>query len=101
MCYMSGETALLYAARNGQLETTQFLLERGADLHRQTRSGETALDVAVAQQETAIIDVLRAAGAELTPNRSHDQTLGQAASAAGLWSEADEDTTVNEAFQIR
>jgi hypothetical protein len=46
----SGDTALIYATRNGQFETTRVLLEAGADVDLKNAKGETALSLAKSLQ---------------------------------------------------
>lgn len=43
---MTGDTPLIIAARNGNTEIVEMLLNHGADLTLQNDSGESALDVA-------------------------------------------------------
>ena len=50
----AGNTALHFAARRGQLEIVQLLLEKGAVLNIQNQSGQTALHFALASENENI-----------------------------------------------
>jgi len=58
-----GYTPLLIAVQKGFLEAAQVLVRRGADLHRKSKAGETALALARASGNTALVAYLRQAGA--------------------------------------
>jgi ankyrin repeat protein len=58
------ETALIFAAAMGSVELVQALLDRGADINAKTNLGATALRLAAAQHHRAIVQLLRARGAE-------------------------------------
>jgi ankyrin repeat protein len=57
------DTPLLLATRNGQLAAAKVLLQDAVDLAHRSKNGETALAVARAKGHTALIDLLRRAGA--------------------------------------
>jgi ankyrin repeat protein len=54
-----GWTALMVAARAGQLESVQVLLSSGADAAAKDRNGTTALSLAEAQGHSAVARVLK------------------------------------------
>jgi len=58
----NGTTPLIAAARGGHREVIELLLKNKADPARTLQSGETALDVALKNQNTDIADLLRQAG---------------------------------------
>jgi ankyrin repeat protein len=51
---VTGETALMQAARNGSVEVVMLLLSSGADVTIRTQSGQTALSIAVKTREALI-----------------------------------------------
>ncbi|KAH6974379.1 ankyrin repeat-containing domain protein [Ilyonectria sp. MPI-CAGE-AT-0026] len=53
------ESALICAARQGQVEIVKLLLERGADVSRENSQGKTALSVAEAEGKNEICVILR------------------------------------------
>lgn len=61
---MTGETALMQAAHNGSVEVVKLLLSSGADVTIRTRSGQTALSIAVKTKEA-----LAKGGAPFAPLR--------------------------------
>ena len=60
----AGWTAVMYAAEAGRLDIVSMLLDRGADVNRSGASSDTALTIAAANGHEAVVEVLRAAGAE-------------------------------------
>jgi len=58
----NGTTPLIAAARGGHLEVAKLLLANKADPNRALESGETALDIALKNQNTDIGALLRSAG---------------------------------------
>ena len=60
-----GDTPLMMAAGAAHPEpaTVRFLLERGADVHVKNKAGRTALDWALLQGDTPVVQLLRSAGA--------------------------------------
>ena len=54
----SGETPITAAARNGRLEALKFLVERGADPYRKTKSGNDALLNAAWRSQMEVIRYL-------------------------------------------
>src|SRR5262249_53688029 len=61
-----GRTPLMLAAGSeaASVELIKAFLDRGADVHLTGPTGETALDLAKLHGETAVVDLLRKAGAE-------------------------------------
>ena len=57
-----GWTGLMVAARTGQLETVQMLLNNGADAAAKDKNGATALSLAEAQGHSNVARVLKAHG---------------------------------------
>ncbi|MBR3425778.1 MAG: ankyrin repeat domain-containing protein [Neisseriaceae bacterium] len=57
-------TALLWAAEEGITESVKILLANGADIHAKNKRGRTALDLAMTNQHTEIVQLLQAAGAK-------------------------------------
>jgi len=60
-----GETALMLAARSGNVETVKALLARGAKHDARERHGQTALMWAAAEGNTAVVRALIEAGADI------------------------------------
>ena len=56
-----GETVLMWAAQSQSPEFVKFLLERGADIHKQDENGRTALDHAEGMLNSAVVQLLREA----------------------------------------
>ncbi|MCU1264468.1 MAG: hypothetical protein JWM21_786 [Acidobacteria bacterium] len=59
-----GYTALINAAAVGNLESLRFLLNAGADLSSRNQEQETALSLAVKNEKTAVIELLKSRGAQ-------------------------------------
>lgn len=53
------------AAQEGHVGIVKFLIERGANIHADTSTGDTALTYACANGHTIIADILLQCGAEL------------------------------------
>ena len=53
------------ASQEGHVDIVKFLLERGAKVHAETSTGDTALTYACANGHTLIADILLQCGAEL------------------------------------
>jgi len=71
----SGYTALHYASRSGYEAVCQFLLEQGADVNAQTRSGKvSSLHRAAYSGHTAVVRLLIKYGADLRLLDSDGQT---------------------------
>ncbi len=61
---VAGWAAIHYAASNGHTELIQFLIKNGADVNATTKDGKTPLSIATDGGYTAIIKILKAAGAK-------------------------------------
>ncbi len=59
----TSEPSLIRAAKEGDTETVKTLLAAGADVHAKDRDGETALMQAAWHGHTAIVQILKEAGA--------------------------------------
>ena len=57
-------TALMLAASRGHADTVRLLLEHGAGVHAKTKDGRTALMLAVGSNHTAVMQLLKRAGAK-------------------------------------
>src|ERR1700761_2678219 len=53
-CSSGGFTALLFAARSGDVESARLLLDRGADVNETAPDGSTPLLVSVASAQEAV-----------------------------------------------
>ena len=62
---LGASTPLMEAAQEGHVNIVKFLLERGAKVHAETSTGDTALTYACANGHTLIADILLQCGAEL------------------------------------
>ena len=60
---IDGWTPLLFAAYGGHTETVKWLIEKGADVNKADKNGITPLRRAIMQNNTAIVELLKAAGA--------------------------------------
>jgi ankyrin repeat protein len=59
-----GKTALMYAASQGKIKAVKFLIEKGADLNLRDEDDDvSALSLAVKNNQTEVIQLLRNAGA--------------------------------------
>ena len=56
-------TALLWAAKNGQIEAVKLLLDKGANIEAKDKSDRTALVLAVSNGRTEVEELLRKRGA--------------------------------------
>ena len=61
-----GQTALMNAATNGQVEVVRLLADRGADLNHRAKYGLTAVMLAVVRGHADVVRILVEAGADLT-----------------------------------
>ena len=61
-----GQTALMNAARDGQVAVVRLLADRGADLNHHAKWGLTALMLAVIRGHAEVVRVLVDAGADTT-----------------------------------
>ena len=59
-----GWTPLMYAARNGRVEVIKLMIERypKQNLNRRNNKNETALAIAIAHNQTEVVEILKAAG---------------------------------------
>ena len=62
---MGASTPLMEASQEGHVAIVKFLIERGANIHAETNTGDTALTYACANGHTVIADILLQCGAEL------------------------------------
>jgi ankyrin repeat protein len=64
----SGETALMYAARNSNSEVVMVLLDAGAEVNARDKEGRTALSIAEEVKENPwrdqIMELLKRVGAQ-------------------------------------
>jgi len=70
-----GHTVLMWAVDHGSQAAAQFLVERGADIHRRNSSGYTALMYAVEGDYREIVLWLLDAGADLSGSNSWSENL--------------------------
>lgn len=66
----AGNTLLMLAARNGETEILDYLLQNRASLLKRNRYGDTALMLAALNGHQAAVERLVAAGAEIDPSSS-------------------------------
>ncbi|NXJ91604.1 ANR60 protein, partial [Corythaixoides concolor] len=83
--------ALFVASHRGHVETVEFLLSHGADLHSQTPLGRTALHVAAAAGRCDCMELLLSCGARALCPDSEGQT---AQSLARLWGQRQSERTM-------
>ncbi len=69
-----GETALMEAADDGQLEALRLLIKHGANVNAADEDGETALMIAADDGRVAIVRELIAAGADLNARDEDGET---------------------------
>ncbi len=55
----NGDTALIWAACNGNTEVVKRLMDGGADKTKKTKSGKTALDLALQNNHRSIVALLQ------------------------------------------
>ncbi len=55
----AGQTAIMFAAKDGYLELTKFLVLSGADVAVQDKNGDSALDLAVRNNQQEVVDYLK------------------------------------------
>jgi len=60
-----GNTALMLAAYNGQVETVKMLIDRGADVDIPNSRNQSPIAGAIFKGEEEVVQLLRAAGADL------------------------------------
>uniref|UniRef100_A0A183CCQ9 ANK_REP_REGION domain-containing protein n=1 Tax=Globodera pallida TaxID=36090 RepID=A0A183CCQ9_GLOPA len=63
-----GNTALMYAAKKGRVDTVRFLLSKGARTDRTNSAGKTAMSWAIDHRKTEIVEILHAAAEQRGPN---------------------------------
>merc|ERR1712202_42929 len=56
-----GETALMWSAMHQQLECSQLLIDKGAELHVQDENGQCALDHAESTLNSHVVEIFREA----------------------------------------
>lgn len=59
-------TPMMYAAKNGRVDAVKMIIAKrpGLDLNRKSHRNETALSIAIANNQTKVVEVLKAAGAK-------------------------------------
>ena len=62
---LGASTPLMEAAQEGHVDIVKFLIQRGANVHATTNTGDTALTFACASGHTLIADILLQCGADL------------------------------------
>lgn len=60
--YDTGYTALMFAAQQGEHQTVNLLLQNGADASITNRNGNTALDIALRNQNTNVVLIFQRHG---------------------------------------
>merc|ERR1711982_200440 len=63
-----GETALMWAAMQQQLQCVQVLINEGAQIHTQDENGQKALDHAEGTLNSHVVEVLREARKQPLPD---------------------------------
>ena len=74
---LAGGTALMWSVRAGHAETARALIRAGADVQARNREGETALAMALAAGDDALVLVLRDGGAHDTVVTRQDREGGR------------------------
>jgi ankyrin repeat protein len=65
----------MWAARYGHTETIKLLLEKGADVNRENRHGNTALLFAAYEGSTEMVKLLLEAGANVNATNGEDASV--------------------------
>ena len=59
----NGVTALIWASRGGHIETIKVLISKSADVNSKDKNGKTALTYALLKENSKIVNLLKASGA--------------------------------------
>ena len=62
---LGASTPLMEASQEGHLNIVRYLIEKGANIHAETSTGDSALTYACANGHTIIADILMQCGADL------------------------------------
>ena len=62
---LGASTPLMEASQEGHLNIVRYLIQKGANIHAVTNTGDSALTYACANGHTIISDILLGCGAEL------------------------------------
>ncbi len=80
-----GQTLLMLASYNGNMETTRMLIEMGADIDRKNDRGQTPLGGVAFKGYVSIAELLIQAGADIHANNGSGMTPIHYASMFGRW----------------
>ena len=69
-----GDTALTWAARKGNLEIAEALVDAGADLDLQNKKGDTALILAAIRGDKTAVSMLLKSGADTEIRNGNGQS---------------------------
>ena len=73
---LGASTPLMEASQEGHVDIVKFLIERGANVHAETSTQDTALTYASANGHTIICDILLQCGAQLVSSLCVQCTSG-------------------------
>ena len=62
---LGASTPLMEASQEGHLNIVRYLIQKGANIHAETNTGDSALTYACANGHTIIADILLGCGAEM------------------------------------
>lgn len=93
----SGWTPLMNAAMNGNEEIVKMLLDAGADINAQT-AGETALSLALINDQHQVAKLLRKSGAK-EPQTESDQEVISEATVSSWWTDLENPEELRKALQ--